>query len=142
MQIRIHNNYPEMEVPHHFEQLARRVAEDEKMNVRDIDIILVKDEYLKKLHRDFLNDDSYTDVMSFNLSDDERIEGEIYISLDRARINAREFDVSFACEMARLIIHGILHLNGYEDNSEAGAKQMRRMEEHYIRKYFNMSDIV
>lgn len=142
MQIRIYINHPEMEIPDRFEQLARRVAEDEEMNAREINIILVEDEYLKKLHKDFLNDDSYTDVMSFNLSDDARIEGEIYISLDRAKIHAQKFNVPRDSEIARLIIHGMLHLKGHEDETSAGRKQIRRLEERYLKKYSNSEDIV
>jgi len=114
---------------------VKHVLRDEELAASEITIILIDDEYLRTLHRDFLNDDTFTDVMTFNLGGEDGIEGEIYVSVDRAKHFAAEFNVSTAEEIARLIIHGLLHLNGFDDQSAEEREKMREMEAFYLRKY-------
>ena len=117
--------------------MARQVLEDEQLPVDEINIILTGDAYLRTLHRDFLKDDTFTDVITFDLSDPgaKETSGEIYISADRANIHAAEFAVPLRQEIARLIIHGILHLKGYDDHTENNRRQMRAREDFYLEKY-------
>lgn len=116
------------------QQLIRRVIRAEKIPVTELRIIFVDDEHLRSLHRDFLNDDTYTDVMTFNLGNEQAIEGEIYISVDRARAHAREFRVPTEEELARLIIHGLLHLKGYDDQTPPERARMRTRENEHLKK--------
>ncbi len=116
-------------------KLVKRVLQVERISAQGIHIILVDDEYLRRLHREYLDDDTPTDVMTFDLSDDGGVEGEIYISLDRAKAHAIQFDVSLDAEIARLIIHGLLHLKGYDDSTESRTKEMRERENYYLNKY-------
>lgn len=124
--------------------LARCILKDEGIipATNEISIIFVDDEFLRKLHKDYLNDDSYTDVMSFNLSEDEQIDGEIYISLDRAQHYATKFGVTFGSEVTRLIIHGILHLKGYDDATEDQKKEMHDLENAYLEKYSGLINLL
>lgn len=116
--------------------LARNVIEDEKIPIHQLSIIAVDDEYLRKLHQQYLNNGSYTDVMTFKLSDFGKIEAEIYFSLDRAKFNATKYQVKVVEEYARLIIHGLLHLKGYDDSTEAKRNNMHQLENKYLRKYW------
>jgi probable rRNA maturation factor len=137
--IRISNDHPALKVRKNaIDKLVKHVLRVEKIPVREIHIIFVEDEYLRGLHKKYLNDDTPTDVMSFNLSDDDHIEGEIYISLDSAKSQAPRFDVSFDFEIARLIIHGLLHLKGYDDSTAPERKEMRAKEDYYLDKYLRM----
>jgi rRNA maturation RNase YbeY len=124
--------------------LVRFISKDEGIveSAEEINIIFVNDDYLRRLHKDFLNDDSYTDVMSFNLNEDDQIEGEIYISVDRAKYHANEFNISFSSEIARLIIHGILHLKGYDDATEDQKKEMHELENDYLEKYLGSVNLL
>jgi rRNA maturation RNase YbeY len=138
MQIRVINNHPGVKIQKkEVNNLVRLISKDEGIieAAKEISIIFVDDDYLRKLHKDYLNDDSYTDVMSFNLNDDDQIEGEIYISVDRAKHHANKFNVSDSSEIARLIIHGILHLKGYDDATEDQKQEMHELENAYLERY-------
>ncbi|RMG66475.1 MAG: rRNA maturation RNase YbeY [Calditrichaeota bacterium] len=112
---------------------VQAVLQQEQIPASHVHIILVNDEYLRQLHARFLNDDTYTDVMTFNLGDQEDIEGEIYISLDRAGKHAQRFGVTLAEEILRLIAHGLLHLKGLDDETEAQRKVMRQKEDQILK---------
>lgn len=144
MQIKVINNHSNIKIQtKEVNKLAYVILKDEGIETtNEISIIFVDDDYLRKLHNDYLNDDSYTDVMSFNLSEDEQVEGEIYISLDRALHYANEFGVTFGSEIARLIIHGILHLKGYDDATEDQKKEMHEMEDDYLDKYSRLINLL
>ena len=102
------------------------------LSVNNLDIIFTDDQFLKELHKEYLNDDTLTDVMTFNLSDSPPIDSEIYISIDRARDNAHKYGVSFKNEIMRLIIHACLHLAGYKDKQKEERKKMKEKEDHYL----------
>ncbi len=112
---------------------VQAIVEKEHLSASQIHIILVNDEYLRRLHARFLNDDTYTDVMTFNLGDSETVEGEIYISVDRAQKHAEAFGVSLEQELLRLIAHGLLHLKGLDDRTEAQRSLMRRREDEILK---------
>ncbi|WP_179021450.1 rRNA maturation RNase YbeY [Winogradskyella forsetii] len=107
---------------------------EEKCKVGDIDYIFCSDDYLHQLNVDFLNHDTLTDIISFDYSVGKELHGEIYISVDRVKENASDFEVSFENEMTRVMIHGILHYCGYKDKSEDEAKLMRSKEDYYLAK--------
>lgn len=118
-------------------ELISRVAEEETLPLEALNIILTGDRYLQDLHRDYLNDDTPTDVITFDLSEPGRpgVQGEIYISVERARAQAAEFGAAPEAEIARLIIHGMLHLKGYDDRTGPEQRKMREREEHYLQRY-------
>jgi len=94
-----------------------------------ISVVGVNDRRCKRLNRTFLGHDYVTDVISFPLEDVPRLEGEIYINLDRARVQADEYRISTRQELARLAIHGTLHLTGFDDRTRADAARMHARED-------------
>ncbi len=103
----------------------------------DIDLILVDDEFLRELKHQYFGQDMYTDVISFRLNPatDDRAEGEIYISLDRAAEQAMEYDVTADMEILKLAAHGTLHLLGYEDDTAAKKQIMADKEEEHLTQF-------
>lgn len=99
--------------------------------------IFCSDEYLLQINRQFLNHDYYTDIISFDLTENARspIEGEIYISTDRVKENATIHQTPFQQELHRVIFHGALHLCGYKDKSKQQQIAMRAREDHYLSAY-------
>ena len=107
----------------------------EGFEYKNIRYIFCDDEYLKKLNVEFLGHDTYTDILTFSLSDKTKpIIAEIYISIDRVRENASIFKVSFEDELSRVMIHGLLHLCGYEDHTALLKIRMREREDYYLDK--------
>jgi probable rRNA maturation factor len=106
------------------------VAGNYKKRVGNISIIFCSDEYLLNINREYLEHDYYTDIITFDASEEEeQISGDIFISVGRVKENAEGLGVSFTEEMHRVIIHGILHLCGFADKSDQEAKSMRSREE-------------
>ena len=106
-------------------------SEDRKIN--SINLILTDDEFLRKMKNKYFEQDLYTDVISFNLEDpNEDIEGEIYVSMDRVIDNAKSLKSSINMELKRIIIHGTLHLIGYNDQTNSQKENMTRLENKYL----------
>ena len=112
-----------------------KVIHGEKISLRSLHVITVDDAYIRTLHRQYLHKNSSTDVITFQWDEEDEREGEIYICLDQAKLNAEEYGVTLEKEIARLIIHGLLHLNGYDDKDDAGKQQMRQLEDKYLQRY-------
>jgi len=87
------------------------------------------------VNREFLKRDYHTDVISFDYTKGEKISGDILISIERIEENARKNNVSYLEEIKRVMIHGILHLTGYNDNTKEKRKEMTRMEDLYLGIY-------
>lgn len=105
--------------------------------VEAINYIFCTDDYLLGLHTSFLKHDTYTDIITFELSHKSQpLLSDIYISIDRVRDNAQKFQTSFRWELHRVIFHGALHLCGYTDKKKSDANIMRRNEEIFLRSYF------
>jgi len=94
----------------------------------DISIIFCNDDYLLNINKTFLQHDYFTDIITFNYNQNTIISGDIFISVDTVRINALEFNVSEKDEFLRVIIHGILHLLGFDDKNEVEKQEMRNQE--------------
>ena len=100
----------------------------------EINYIFCTDEYLLQLNLEFLKHDTLTDIISFDYSVGKQINGDIYISIERVADNAKDFDVDFAIELQRVMVHGILHYCGYKDKSIADMELMRNKEDQYLAK--------
>ena len=110
----------------------------EKKKFSHLSIVFCSDQYLLKINRDFLNHNYYTDIITFDLSDQRGdVKGEIYISLPRVKENARIFKNPVALELLRVIFHGVLHLCGYKDSTPVEKQAMRKREAHYLLRYEN-----
>lgn len=113
--------------------LARRVLAEEKCSWTYVGIILDGHEAVHALNREFLAHDYETDVLSFLVDEsDEGLEGEVYVDLDTAMENAARFETSFDQEVARYVVHGLLHLAGHDDSTDAAREGMRRLEDSYL----------
>lgn len=98
-----------------------------------INFIFCSDEYLLELNKTYLKHDTLTDIISFSFSDSpEVVSGDIYISIERVRENSGKYLEPFDKELLRVMIHGILHLVGYDDKTKTEKEIMRRKEDHYL----------
>ena len=109
---------------------------EEKCKVGEINYIFCDDNYLLKINVDFLNHDTLTDIISFDYSVGKKLHGDIYISIERVLDNSKDFKTNFDDELARVIIHGVLHYCGYKDKSPVEQTIMRAKENHYLSKRF------
>ncbi len=112
------------------------VIRDEKRIPGDLCFIFMNDEEIKKINKSFLGHDYYTDVISFEDNKGNTLNGEIYISIDRVRYNSKVYKVSARDELIRVMIHGILHLCGYDDNETKEKDKMFSRQEYLVKKYW------
>jgi probable rRNA maturation factor len=111
---------------------VRAVMRGEACRKGEISVVCVSDSVSRRMNRRYLGHDYATDVLSFPLGEGDAVEGEIYVNLDRARVQARRFAVSRTQELARLVVHGTLHLLGYDDGVPRDRERMRAREDHYL----------
>ena len=115
-------------------QLASTILSDNGLDTGKVQIVFSDDEHLRRLKKQFLNLDQYTDVIAFRLNEpDEVLDGEIYISMDRAMENSSVYQETYSRELLRLVIHGCLHLSGYEDHTPEEQTEMRQLEERFLK---------
>jgi rRNA maturation RNase YbeY len=112
--------------------LISDIIENAGKNAGDINVIITNDENLRKINVQFLEHDYYTDVITFNYNEKDLINGEIYISTDTVRENSKEYEVTFNSELTRVIIHGVLHLIGFDDKTDEMRSEMRGHEDHWL----------
>jgi probable rRNA maturation factor len=99
----------------------------------ELNYIFCSDDYLHKINMEYLNHDTLTDIITFDNSEEENlIEGDIFISIERVEDNAEDIGVTFHEELARVMIHGVLHLIGYKDKTPEECRKMRSKEDHYL----------
>lgn len=108
------------------------VISSEKFKEGDINYVFCDDDYLLKLNIKFLNHNTLTDIISFDDSIGKILQGDIFISVERVKENAENFNVSFQEELNRVMVHGILHYCGYKDKTKTDSKIIRRKENFYI----------
>lgn len=112
-----------------------RIIHKKKKVVGEVNIIFCSDEYLAKLNEQYLQHDTLTDIITFDFVDGKTISGDIFISVDRMKENAKLFHVKQNDEALRLIIHGVLHLLGYKDNTQKNKKNMSLQEDCALRDF-------
>jgi probable rRNA maturation factor len=119
-------------------EVIRDMFKKEKTPLEQLQYIFCSDEYLLQINRQYLQHDYYTDIITFDLSENSgAVTGEIYISIDRVKDNAQLFKVSFKQELLRVIFHGALHLCGYKDKSKKEEAAMRKAENKYLQHYLS-----
>jgi len=109
-----------------------KIIEQEEQTLSLLNFIFCSDEYLHHINLEYLHHDTYTDIITFPFAELPKIEGEIYISIDRVRDNAKKFETHFEDELLRVLAHGVLHLCGYPDKTAEEAKLMRQKEEEAL----------
>jgi probable rRNA maturation factor len=116
-----------------FKAWLKKVAEIEGFRINDLNYIFCSDHFLHKMNLEYLDHDTYTDIITFDNSEDETIiEGDIFVSTERITDNSKTLNTPFEEEVKRVIVHGLLHLCGYDDHSIEDKAEMRRLESEYI----------
>ena len=113
----------------------KTIIVSEKKIQGEINFVFTTDEEVLKTNIQFLKHNTYTDIITFDYCENKTINGDIIISIERVKENAKKFDVDFETELKRVIIHGVLHLCGYKDKSEKDAALMRSKENTALKKY-------
>lgn len=112
-----------------------KVIKSEIKNEGEINYIFCDDEYLLEINQQYLDHDTLTDIISFDYSVGNELHGDIFISIERVKDNAADFNVSFEDELKRVMVHGVLHYCGYKDKSDADELLMRAKEEEKMKMF-------
>lgn len=114
----------------------KKIATNAGFKIKELNYVFCSDEYLYQMNRDYLKHDSYTDIITFDNSEKKGdIEGDIFVSIDRVRENAKTHTQEVETEMNRVLAHGLLHLMGYKDKTQEEVVLMRLKEEESIKLY-------
>ena len=114
--------------PEFFVEWPAKVCEKEGKVLEEVSLIFVSDDYLLDMNQRHLNHDYYTDIITFDYCEDDKVLGDLFISIDRVRDNAKQLGVSEVLELNRVVAHGVLHLCGYKDKTKEEEAQMRLKE--------------
>ena len=112
----------------------KAVSEEEGRRPGQISVIFCSDPYLLEINRKYLGHDYYTDIITFDYSEGDTISGDLFISVDTVRSNAEYYSADFKDELDRVIVHGVLHLIGYDDHTDEQTAEMRARENHYLER--------
>ncbi|MFD2892214.1 rRNA maturation RNase YbeY [Flavobacterium chuncheonense] len=118
-----------------YEVWVSNIVSSENKDLGEINYIFCNDDYLHKINVEYLDHDTLTDIISFDYTEGDLIQGDIFISIERVRDNANDFNVAFEEELKRVMAHGVLHYCGYKDKSEADADLMRKKEDEKIKMF-------
>lgn len=110
-------------------QWIKTITEKEKHKLGTINYVFCTDDELLEININHLDHNTYTDIITFDYTEEKTIHSDIFISLDRVEANAQKFKVDFEIELRRVMIHGVLHLCGYKDKTKADAELMRKKED-------------
>ena len=108
------------------------VAESEIRRLGDISIIFCSDNYILDVNMKYLQPDYFTDIITFDYCEGDRLNGDLFISVDSVRENAAFYETEFENELNRVIVHGVLHLIGYDDHTKEDIAVMRSKENYYL----------
>ncbi|PSQ95247.1 MAG: rRNA maturation RNase YbeY [Bacteroidetes bacterium SW_9_63_38] len=132
----IENDHPSLSLDEvTVDRLIQHVLDEEDASPVHISVVLSDHDTVRRLNVAYLDHDYNTDVLSFSMRDDDAsdaVEGEVYVDLDTAQERHEEFDTSFEREAYRYVVHGVLHLIGYDDGTEEGQDAMRALEDQYL----------
>lgn len=130
------NYETDFELPYEqeFTTWISKVIKSESHKEGEINYIFCDDSYLLAINVKYLNHDTLTDIISFDYSIGKELHGDIYISVERVRDNAKDFEVQFIEELKRVMVHGILHYCGYKDKSKEDKSVMRSKEDFYLKQ--------
>lgn len=119
------------------------VAQEHAKVIAHIDYVFCSDEYLLQINQQYLAHDYYTDIITFDNRDNSNqpIESDIFISVERVQENAHQINVEFFHELLRVIVHGLLHLLGFDDHTQSSKEQMRYLEDEHVSSYFQQFHI-
>ena len=110
----------------------KAVAENEGKRLGEVAVIFCSDKYILDINIKYLQHDYYTDIITFDYCEGDRLSGDLFISIDSVRENASFYGVEFADELNRVIVHGLLHLIGYDDHTPEDVAEMRVKENYYL----------
>lgn len=110
----------------------KTVAESEMKRIGDINIIFCSDNYILDINQKYLQHDYFTDIITFDYCEDNVLSGDLFISVDSVKENSIFYETEFENELKRVIVHGILHLVGYDDHTEEDIRMMRSKENYYL----------
>lgn len=125
----------ELENEAQYEEWISRIIESEGFDEGEINYIFCDDEYLHKINVEYLDHDTLTDIISFDYTVGNLIQGDIFVSVERVKDNANDFNVSFEEELKRVLSHGVLHYCGYKDKSAKDEALMRSKEEEKMKMF-------
>jgi rRNA maturation RNase YbeY len=125
----------ELENEAQYEDWISRIIESEGFDEGEINYIFCDDEYLHKINVEYLDHDTLTDIISFDYTVGNLIQGDIFVSVERVQDNANDFNVSFEEELKRVLSHGVLHFCGYKDKSPKDEALMRSKEEEKMQMF-------
>jgi rRNA maturation RNase YbeY len=115
----------------------KNIATKAGFNIRELNYVFCSDEYLYQINLEYLNHETYTDIITFDNSEKEfDLSGDIFISIDRVNENAKTHNQEIETELSRVLAHGLLHLMGYKDKTKEESTLMRQKEEESINLYF------
>jgi rRNA maturation RNase YbeY len=125
----------ELDNEEQYEDWISRIIESEGFDEGEINYIFCDDEYLHKINVEYLDHDTLTDIISFDYTVGNLIQGDIFVSIERVQDNAKDFNVSFEEELKRVLSHGVLHYCGYKDKSPKDEALMRSKEEEKMQMF-------
>ena len=111
------------------------VAESEVYTLGNVSVIFCSDNYILDINQRFLQHDYFTDIITFDYTEGSKISGDLFISVDSVKENSIEYGTDFENELHRVIVHGILHLIGYDDHTDEDVRIMRSKENYYLSLY-------
>lgn len=134
MPVYFHSEYPKFTLKPKlkYKKWLSNVILAEGKSIGNINFIFVDDQFLLEVNMKYLQHNNYTDVITFEYTEGEKISGDIYISIDRVKENALKFDITTQLELNRVMIHGILHLLDYNDITGAEKMEIRKKEDQYL----------
>ena len=110
------------------------IAKEEGNDIEELNFLFVDDQKILEYNKKYLQHDYYTDIITFNSSENSKISGDIIISIERVKENSKKYECKEEVELRRVIAHGLLHLLGYDDKNKLKEQEIRKKENHYLKK--------